>query len=113
MRTLVNTGSGWLRARGAALAADPALSAAVLVLWLLLALFVIFPLAMLFARIGQGESGFNLAGVGTILTDSHQIRAFRNSLWRKRPRSMRIIRRTSPPASTRRSRPKPGQRRGW
>ena len=77
----MNTGSGWLRARGAALAADPGLSAAVLVLWLLLALFVIFPLAMLFARIGQGEGGFDLAGVGTILTDTHQIRAFWNSLW--------------------------------
>ena len=74
------TGSGWLRGRGAALAADPALSVAVVALWLLLALFVIFPLAMLFARIGQGEGGFNLAGVGTMLTDRHQIRAFWNSL---------------------------------
>jgi iron(III) transport system permease protein len=74
------TGPGWLRARGAALAADPAVTVAVVVLWLLLALFVIFPLAMLFARIGQGEGGFGLAGVGTILTDPHQIRAFWNSL---------------------------------
>jgi iron(III) transport system permease protein len=74
------TGSGWLRARGTVLAADPALTAAVVVLWLLLALFVIFPLAMLFARMGQGEGGFNLAGVGTMLTDPHQIRAFWNSL---------------------------------
>ena len=72
--------SGWLRARGAALAADPALTAVVIVLWLLLALFVLFPLAMLFARIGQGEGGFSLAGVGTILTDRHQIQAFWNSL---------------------------------
>ena len=76
----MNTDPGWLRARGAALAADPALTAAVLVLWLLLALFVIFPLAMLLARIGQGEGGFDLAGVGTILSDPHQIRAFWNSL---------------------------------
>ena len=76
----MRTGSGWLRARGAALAADPALTAAVVVLWLLLGLFVIFPLVMLFARMGQGEGGFNLAGVGTILTDPHQIRAFWNSL---------------------------------
>ena len=72
--------SGWLRARGAALAADPALTAVVIVLWLLLALFVLFPLAMLFARIGQGEGGFSLAGVGTILTDRHQIQAFWNRL---------------------------------
>jgi iron(III) transport system permease protein len=76
----VTTGPGWLRARGAALAADPALTGAVVVLWLLLGLFVVFPLAMLFARIGQDPAGFSLAGVGTILSDRHQIRAFWNSL---------------------------------
>ena len=74
------TAPGWLRARGAALAADPALSVAVVVLWLLLGLFVIFPLAMLFARIGQGEGGFSLAGIGTLLTNRHQIQSFWNSL---------------------------------
>jgi iron(III) transport system permease protein len=74
------TAPGWLRARGRALAADPALTAAVVALWLLLALFVIFPLAMLGARIGQGEGGFSLAGAGAILTDRHQVQAFWNSL---------------------------------
>ncbi len=72
--------NAWLRARGQALAADPAVTAVVLVLWLLLALFVVFPLVMLFLRIGQGDGGFNLAGVGAIIFDKHQIRAFGNSL---------------------------------
>lgn len=77
----MTTDSTVLRTRGAALAADPAMTVAVVVLWLLLALFVLFPLAMLFARIGQGEGGFNLAGVWAILSDQHQIRAFWNSLY--------------------------------
>src|SRR5438045_4189574 len=72
--------NAWLRARGQALAADPAVTAVVLVLWLLLALFVVFPLVMLFLRIGEGERGFDLAGVAAIILDSHQVRAFGNSL---------------------------------
>ncbi len=60
--------------------ADPALAAAVAVLWLLLALFVVYPLAMLLARIFWDQGTFTLAGLATILTDRHQIRAFWNSL---------------------------------
>jgi iron(III) transport system permease protein len=43
-------------------------------------MFVLFPLGMLFARIGQGEGGFTLKGVGAILFDQHQLRALWNSL---------------------------------
>jgi iron(III) transport system permease protein len=63
-----------------AFATDPALAFAVLVLWLLLALFVLFPLAMLFARIGQGDGGFTLAGVAKVIFDPNQLRALWNSL---------------------------------
>lgn len=59
---------------------DPALSGAVLLLWLVLALFVVYPLAMLFARIFWDHGVFTLAGLGSMLTDRHQIRAFGNSL---------------------------------
>ncbi len=52
-----------------------------LVLWFLLALFVVFPFVMLFARIGQGAEGFDWPGVVKLLLDPHQIRAFWNSLW--------------------------------
>jgi len=70
-----------LRERIRTLLADPALAIAVLTLWLLLVLFVLFPLGMLFARIGQGEGGFTLKGVGAILFDQHQLRALWNSLF--------------------------------
>ena len=60
--------------------ADPATLAVAIVLWLLLGLFVLFPIAMLLFRVGQTDQGFDLAGVATILTDRHQIRAFWNSL---------------------------------
>ena len=60
---------------------DPAVTAAVVVLWLLLALFVVYPLAMLFARMLTDHGSFTLAGIATVLTDRHQIRAFWNSLW--------------------------------
>ena len=60
---------------------DPTISIAILSLWLLLALFVVYPLAMLLARVLVGEGGaFTLAGIFAILTDRHQIRAFWNSL---------------------------------
>ncbi len=60
---------------------DPAVTAAVVVLWLLLALFVVYPLAMLFARMLTDHGTFTFAGIATVLTDRHQIRAFWNSLW--------------------------------
>ena len=59
---------------------DPVVGAAVLALWLLLALFVVYPLAMLFARMLTDHGTFTTAGIATILTDRHQIRAFWNSL---------------------------------
>jgi iron(III) transport system permease protein len=59
---------------------DPVVAAAVLALWLLLALFVVYPLAMLFARMLTDNGAFTTAGIATILTDRHQVRAFWNSL---------------------------------
>ena len=67
--------------RGKTMAIDPAVTAVVVVLWLLLGLFVLLPLVMLFARVGNGgDAGFTLAGVWAIVSDRHQIRAFWNSL---------------------------------
>ena len=51
-----------------------------LVLWLLLGLFVIYPLAMLLARTLNDHGTFSTAGIVTVLTDRHQLRAFWNSL---------------------------------
>ena len=59
---------------------DPALAAAVAMLWLLLGLFVLYPLAMLFARIFWDHGAFTVAGLASVLTDRHQIVAFWNSL---------------------------------
>jgi iron(III) transport system permease protein len=64
----------------AALRRDPAVAATALVLWLLLGLFVAYPMAMLLARVFVDKSGVTLAGVLTVLTDRHQVRAFWNSL---------------------------------
>jgi len=52
----------------------------VLALWLLLGLFVVYPLAMLFVRMLTDHGTFTTAGVVAILTDRHQVRAFWNSL---------------------------------
>ena len=74
------------RVSGRALAAalpggrDPAVALAVIALWALLALFVVYPLAMLFARILTDHGNFTTAGIVAVLTDKHQIRAFWNSL---------------------------------
>ena len=59
---------------------DPAVAVAVLALWLLLALFVIYPLAALVARMLTEHGAFTTAGIAAVLTDRHQIRAFWNSL---------------------------------
>src|SRR5712671_6355711 len=59
---------------------DPAVAAAVFVLWALLALFVVYPLAMLLVRVLTDQSGFTTAGLATVLSDRHQLRAFGNSL---------------------------------
>ena len=51
-----------------------------LALWLLLGLFVVYPLAMLFVRMLTDHGTFTTAGIAAILTDRHQVRAFWNSL---------------------------------
>jgi iron(III) transport system permease protein len=76
------TGGGTAARAGAIAAArkDPAVAATALALWLLLALFVVYPLAMLLARTLADHGSFTMAGIATILADRHQIRAFWNSL---------------------------------
>jgi iron(III) transport system permease protein len=59
---------------------EVALGVAVAALWALLALFVLYPLAMLFARIFVDHGAFTLGGLTAVLTDRHQLRAFGNSL---------------------------------
>ena len=74
------SGGALAAARRAGRRRDPVVAAAVLALWLLLALFVVYPLAMLFARMLTDHGTFTTAGIATILTDRHQVRAFWNSL---------------------------------
>ena len=59
---------------------DPTVAATALVLWLLVALFVVYPLGMLLARVVFDNGAFSLAGLGKVLTDKNQVRAFWNSL---------------------------------
>src|SRR5258708_29463408 len=59
---------------------DPAVAMAVVVLWALLALFVVYPLVMLLGRVLTDHGAFTTAGLAAVLTDKHQIRAFWNSL---------------------------------
>jgi iron(III) transport system permease protein len=59
---------------------DPAVTIAVVVLWALLSLFVVYPLAMLLGRVLTDHGTFTTTGLEAVLTDKHQIRAFWNSL---------------------------------
>jgi len=59
---------------------DPTLATSVVVLWLLLALFVLFPLARLLARTFMEGGTFTLANLLTILKDPSHRHAFWNSL---------------------------------
>jgi len=59
---------------------DATTTVAVVVLWLLLALFVMYPLAMLLARTVGGSSGIDLRGAAALITDRNHLRAFGNSL---------------------------------
>ncbi len=59
---------------------DPLVSASALVLWLLLALFVVYPLAMLLGRVFVHQGRFTLDGLWPLLTDRNQWRALGNSL---------------------------------
>jgi len=63
-----------------ALRRDPAVTLTVIALWALLALFVVFPLATLLARVLFDHGRFTTAGIADVLTDRNQIKAFRNSL---------------------------------
>jgi iron(III) transport system permease protein len=65
----------------ASLRRDPAVGFAVVVLWLLLGLFVVYPLATLLGRVLFDHGTFTTAGLASVLTDRHQVRAFWNSLW--------------------------------
>jgi iron(III) transport system permease protein len=59
---------------------DPTLFAAVLILWALLALFILFPLANLLARTFLDGGHITLANLGAILRDANHRQAFWNSL---------------------------------
>ncbi|MFO1312743.1 MAG: iron ABC transporter permease [Burkholderiales bacterium] len=59
---------------------DRAVAATALVLWLLVGLFVVYPLAMLLARAVVDNGAISVAGLGKVLTDKSQVRAFWNSL---------------------------------
>jgi iron(III) transport system permease protein len=59
---------------------DPAVTFTVIAVWALLALFVIYPLVALLARVLFDHGRFTTAGIAAVLTDRHQVRAFWNSL---------------------------------
>ncbi len=59
---------------------DPAVTGAVVVLWLLLALFVLYPLGALLGRVLFENGTFTFSGIVKVLADKHQQRAFWNSL---------------------------------
>ena len=59
---------------------DPVVALTAFVLWALLALFVVYPLAMLLGRVVYDQGQFSLTGLVSILADRHQLRAFWNSL---------------------------------
>ena len=61
-------------------AADPALLTAILAVWILLLLFVLYPLAHLLERAFFDESGFTLEPLLASLVDSSHQTAFANSL---------------------------------
>ncbi len=69
-----------LPAAAARIRRDPTVAVAVLSLWLLLALFVVYPLLMLLVRMLFDHGTLTTAGLAAVLTDRHQIRAFWNSL---------------------------------
>ncbi len=60
--------------------ADPTLSASVLLLWGTLALFVLYPLAVLLARVFWTHGALSFAGLHAILGDPYQLRSLWNSL---------------------------------
>ena len=77
---MIATGQPRVTSAIASLRRDPAVTIAVVALWALLALFVVYPLATLLGRVLFDHGDFTAAGLVTVLTDRHQIRAFWNSL---------------------------------
>lgn len=71
------TAGAWTRWRGAS---DPVRLLVVVVLWLLLALFVLYPLAELIGRALSDDSGFTLAPLAAAIDSKSNLRAFANSL---------------------------------
>jgi len=59
---------------------DKTVAFTALVLWLLVGLFVVYPLAMLLARVVVDNGTLTFAGLDKVLTDRSQVRAFWNSL---------------------------------
>jgi iron(III) transport system permease protein len=59
---------------------DPAITLAAVALWFLLALFVVYPLVALMARVLWQGGHFTLDGLGALITNRQQVRAFVNSL---------------------------------
>src|SRR5436190_20860947 len=60
---------------------DPAVAATVVVLWLLLGLFILYPLGMMLVRVLSDEhGGYTLAELWTVLSARQNVRAFGNSL---------------------------------
>lgn len=68
------------RVTGARPRRDPAAALTVASLWLLLGLFVVYPLVALLARVLFDGGRFTPDGIALLLTDRNQIRAFGNSL---------------------------------
>ncbi len=66
---------------GARLRAEPAFAVALALLWVLLAFFILYPLAALIARVFVDQGQFTFAAIAKVLTDRNQVAAFRNSLW--------------------------------
>ena len=61
---------------------DPAVAFAAATLWLLLGLFIIYPLGMMMARVlSDGQGGITLSGLAAVIADKNNVRAFWNSLW--------------------------------
>ena len=60
---------------------DPAVATAVVTLWLLLGLFILYPLGMMLVRVlSDGQGGYTLAGLSSVLTAPQNVKAFWNSL---------------------------------
>src|ERR1700710_1109148 len=71
------TTRAWTRGRGAG---DPLGILVIAILWLLLAVFVLYPLLQLVLRALSDESGFTLAPLVTAINSKSNLRAFGNSL---------------------------------